>query len=50
MIASGTKSINASKIYAESLGYAVKCVGYNLEGNARLLGKKLSKMAIDIQS
>ena len=50
VIASGTKSINASKIYAESLGYTVKCVGYNLEGNARLLGKKLSKMAIDIQS
>ena len=49
VIASGKTSINAAKNYALSLGYDVKCIGYNLEGDAQLLGKKLSKIAIDHQ-
>ena len=49
VIASGTNSINHAKNYAESLGYNVKCIGSNLEGDAQSLGKELSEMAIDNQ-
>ena len=49
VIGTANKSLKASQVKAESLGFTVKYLGDSLQGEAKSLGVKLAELAKDIQ-
>ena len=49
VIGTANKSLKASQVKAESLGFTVKYLGDSLQGEAKSLGIKLAELAKDIQ-